>query len=78
METMMSSRFFPLCYEGREEEKARASSAAVIYKCSFLSGLYNECRKLSETINTYYSSPNEVSGASLGLKKDALEIVSGT
>lgn len=69
METMMSSRFFPLCCEGREEEKARASSAAVIYKYSFLSGSHNEFRKLSGTINTYYISPNEVSRASLAAQK---------
>ena len=69
VETMMSSRFFPLCCEGREEEKARASSAAVIYKYSFLSGSHNEFRKLSGTINTYYISPNEVSRASLAAQK---------
>lgn len=65
---MISSRFFPLCCNRREEE-ARASSAVVIYKYSFLSGLHNELRKLSGTINTYYISPNEVSGASLAAQK---------
>lgn len=67
METMISSRFFPLNYKGREE--VRASSAAVIYKWSFLSGLHNELRKLSGTMNTYYISPNKVSGAPLAAQK---------
>lgn len=73
----MSSRFFPLCYEGREEEKARASSAAVIYKCSFLSGLYNECRKLSETIKHITALLTKSQEPRWQLKKDALEIVLG-
>lgn len=38
----------------------KASSAAVIYKWSFLSGLHNEFRKLSGTINTYYISPGSL------------------
>lgn len=47
----------------------KASSAAVIYKWSFLSGLHNEFRKLSGTINTDYISPNKVSGVSLAAQK---------
>lgn len=76
METMISSRFFPLYYKGREKE-VRASSAAVIYKWSFLPGLHNEFRKLSGTINTYYISPNKVSGASLAAQKRRCGIVLG-
>lgn len=66
---MISSRCFPLNYKGREKGKARARAAAVTYKYSFLSGLHNEFRKLSGTINTYHSSPNEVSGALLAAQK---------
>lgn len=37
-------QIFPTVLQGwgRGKEKAKASSAAVIYKCSFLSGLHNE------------------------------------
>lgn len=59
----------PTVLRGEREGKGRASSAAVIYKYSFLSGLHNECRKLSGTINTYYISPDEVSGALLAAQK---------
>lgn len=69
METMISSRFFPPRYKGREKGEARANAAAVTYKYSFLSGSHNEFRKLSGTINRYHISSNDVSGALLAAPK---------